>query len=79
MHNCAPTILVNYCKDSKVNCEELEYYCKNRDTIIEEIIKDHGVDKDFAKELFLCLICNGTYKAKLGWICITTKSRIHRR
>ena len=34
--NCQPTILLNICKKYNIQCANLEYYCNNRNEILEE-------------------------------------------
>ncbi len=59
MKNAHPVLLSQYCKKNNIRCDVLDEYVKNRDTILNEICKDSGIDKEEAKQTFLSILNGG--------------------
>ena len=70
--NCIPSILCQWLNKNNFKCEKLSYYVKNRDDIINDLIKENNnkYDKDFFKIAFISLIngCDNYIKSKLPFI-----------
>lgn len=62
--NCQPSILKCLCISNEIECSNLSRYCDARDEILSEVQTTYEVDRDVAKDLFLCLTYLGTYE---GW------------
>jgi hypothetical protein len=58
--NCHPELLYQVCFKHNIKCKYLEKYVKNRETILNDVIKYYNVDKAIAKNLFIILIYFGT-------------------
>lgn len=59
--NCCPTILLQLCKNNKINCPILDLYVKKREAKINELIKiNKGYARDFIKQVFISIIFSGT-------------------
>ncbi len=63
MVNCHPVILLYYCKKHNLNCYNLEYYCKNRESILNQFIESDDLKKGECKILFIKSL-NTEYKVK---------------
>jgi len=63
--NCAPNILLYYCKKNNIQAILLENYCKNRDYYLKKVMDFYNVDKKIGKDLFLISLFGGSYKS---WI-----------
>jgi len=70
--NCIPSLLYQWLNKNNFNCEKLSYYVKNRDDIINDLIKENNnkYDKDYFKIAFISLIngCDNYIKSKLPFI-----------
>jgi hypothetical protein len=59
--NCHPTILQNICKKNNIKCKKLELYVKNRDKIINDLLKlNKTLDKTDIKTVILSLLNGGS-------------------
>jgi hypothetical protein len=61
MINCHATILQQLCKSNDKACPQLDNYINNRDSLLEDVKKLYGVDRDQAKKLFIILLFYGTF------------------
>lgn len=59
--NAHPVLLQQYCEKTGIRCDNLKYYCDNRDEILNEIMTEYDYTRDEAKTLFLSSI-NGGFK-----------------
>jgi hypothetical protein len=71
--NCHPCILEQYCLKKSIRCDNLSYYNKNRDKIIDELQDKLKLDKGEIKNVFLTFI-NGGNKEGLTSISSFMKS-----
>lgn len=62
--NSQPEIVRNICYANNIDCPEVEYFCLNRNEILEELMTLYNVEKWVIKQLFISLFFNGTF---LGW------------
>ena len=66
MVNAYPNILRQISNKYEIQCPELEYYCANRDSVINEIMKEHPfLDRDEVKKIFIVQMHGGLYKNHL--------------
>jgi len=63
MINCHPVILLHYCKKYNINCYNLEFYCNNRNDILNEFLDKDELKKEQCKMLFIKSL-NTEYKVK---------------
>ena len=63
MVNCHPVILLYYCKKYNINCYNLEFYCNNRNDILNEFLDKDELKKEQCKMLFIKSL-NTEYKVK---------------
>ncbi len=59
--NAMPTMLYQICKANNIECEYLEYYILNRESILNEIIIEYKVSREQAKDLFIRLLFFGGF------------------
>jgi len=59
--NAQIEIINNIASTNNIELKSVDYYCKNRDTILEEVIKTYNVTRGHAKDLFLSLSFNGYF------------------
>jgi len=61
--NCEPTLLHELLgKYAHQNVPPLNKYVKNRESILQEVVKEYGVPKHKAKDLFISMTNGGGYK-----------------
>jgi hypothetical protein len=63
MKNAHPTILLQICETHNIACEELQYYVKNREACLVDVMKEYDVRRDKAKDLFLRMMFLGSFTA----------------
>ena len=61
MKNAHPTILLKYCKINNIECDNIEYYIFNRDTVLDDLTTDLNYTRDEGKHLFLTFINGGKH------------------
>jgi hypothetical protein len=61
IQNCHPNALLQICKANGIACENLNFYVKNRNSVLEKIMDITKCPRDDAKELFLRLLYFGTF------------------
>lgn len=57
--NAHPILLQQYCEKNGIRCDNLKYYCNNRDDVLNEIMIEYDYTRDEAKNLFLRSINGG--------------------
>lgn len=60
--NAQPTILYQVCKSNTIECKLLKEYIKNREQILTNMIKQYNINRDEAKNCFVCLMMGGGIK-----------------
>ena len=60
--NAQPTILYQVCKSNTIECKLLKEYIKNREQILTNMIKQYNINRDKAKNCFVCLMMGGSIK-----------------
>lgn len=63
--NCQPEIFNHICKLHNLHCPQLQYYCDNRDAVLNQIMAFHDCSRDIAKKLIISILNGGTYE---NWI-----------
>ena len=63
MRNAQPEIINNICISNDIKLETINEYCKNRDLILTDVMKEYNVDRKIAKNLFLSLAFFGSFKS----------------
>jgi hypothetical protein len=61
--NAQPEIINNICVSNNIQLETINEYCKNRDSILSDVMKEYDVDRKTAKNLFLSLAFFGSFKS----------------
>lgn len=51
--NAHPVLLAQYCHKNDIRCDALDYYIKNRDEVLNDIMTEYDYTRDEAKDLFL--------------------------
>ena len=64
LENAQPCIIQNICKSNGIRCPNVDAYCADRDTVLNNIATAYGVERKPAKRLMLRLCFFGTFK---GW------------
>jgi hypothetical protein len=59
INNAHPVLLQQYCEKNGIRCDNLKYYCNNRDEILNEIMIEYDYTRDEAKNLFLRTLNGG--------------------
>ena len=59
--NCQPTILCQICESNEIECKSLRKYCDNRESILNDVMKDYNCERSKAKELFIILMNYGKF------------------
>lgn len=59
--NCHYDVIYQICKKNKIQCNYVEDYVKNRDKYLNKIIKKYNVSRGQAKELFIIILCGGSF------------------
>ena len=59
--NCHPNLAFQISKKLNLDCPSLKKYCKNRDSILNEIQNIYKIDKKKSKELIIILLNLGSY------------------
>ena len=59
--NAQPEIINNICISNDIKLETINEYCKNRDLILTDVMKEYNVDRKIAKNLFLSLAFFGSF------------------
>lgn len=59
IENAHPNFLYQYCNQKGIKCDNLEYYVKNRNTIIKEFTNKYDLSRDDVKDIFLTLLNGG--------------------
>jgi len=62
--NSQSEILLNICKNNRIDCDNLEQYCVNRDEILASTQEQYGLGRYECKELFICIMYGGKFN---GW------------
>lgn len=62
--NSHPNICLQYAQKEKLNCEKLQEYCKNRDTILGELCEKYNYSREDMKMFILKLMYGGFYEQK---------------
>ena len=63
--NAHPSILLQICKKNEIDCEYLEEYVNDRESIFKRLIKKYETDRDSVKKLFIQLMYYGSFES---WI-----------
>lgn len=61
--NCHPVILLKYCNDNNIRCENLKYFVENRDSYLKQLSDRFHITRDDAKKTFLSII-NGARRSE---------------
>lgn len=72
--NAHPEIIYQTCKYHNIECSKLEYYVKNRDNVLKEIMDKYNVKKDDAKLLFIILLYFGSFETWLKSVKLDLKT-----
>lgn len=65
--NCHPNIAYQISKKINVDCPNLKKYCKNRDSILNDIQQNYKINRKESKQLIITLLNLGSYKK---WLTI---------
>lgn len=57
--NCHPVFLTWYCQQQKWECNQLQHYIQNRDTIITNLMEYWDLSKEEVKNIFLVMMNGG--------------------
>jgi len=57
--NCHPELLIQICKSYDINCSDIEYYTKNRDSCLQSLIDWTLKSRDECKDITLSLLNGG--------------------
>tara|TARA_R110000803_G_scaffold3726_4_gene12680 strand:- start:1211 stop:3763 length:2553 start_codon:yes stop_codon:yes gene_type:complete len=63
IENAHPQILLQICKANGLECSYLQYYCENRDTILNKLMQITKCNRKRAKVLFIRLLYFGKFDA----------------
>ena len=72
--NAHPEIIYQTCKYHNIECPKLEYYVKNRDDVLKEIMNTYKVNKDGAKLLPIILLYFGSFQTWLKSLKLDLKT-----
>lgn len=59
IENAQPNLLVVLAKKYSVDCSALQHYCDNRESILAEIVKNHDMNRDEAKQICISVLFGG--------------------
>jgi len=59
IENAQPTLLIVLAKQYQVDCPALIEYCSHREQILEEIVKNHEMTRDEAKQICISVLFGG--------------------
>jgi hypothetical protein len=69
--NAHPTMLYQIMKHYGRKCANLKAYVENRDTYLADVMKEYGVTRDEAKNLFIALLFFGSFEEWASKLSIT--------
>lgn len=61
--NCHPNIMEQELRAARRASPALAQYCASRDETLQDVVREYGVDRDAAKNLFIRLLYLGTFEA----------------